>query len=98
MGEDFKPPADWGVKLAPDIKWVEKYYCDRCSTSLDNWGDMIVGYTNIVLPSLIRPTAAAFGTIIIQCPNCTKMFWLHVDKSTIEGLIFLKKFLSANTG
>ncbi len=81
-------PPEWGVEIDPSIAWGNDLQCTRCPQELVYWGKMLVGFSHVVLKSIGDQSRYrdVVGTLIIQCPNCTKRYWLHCYESTINSI------------
>ncbi len=80
--EDFKAPREWGVKLSPLVKYGGFGGCPWCNHLLDRPYNYVVGFTRTTKAESWRVGEKICGTLILQCPRCSNLSWIHAGVYT----------------
>lgn len=81
----------WGVPWRPEISRSIRWACTSCGWSIGDastgfqWMKQIVGFTNEEGPKATNAGARGIeGIIIVSCPECESLFWMHADMYTVK--------------
>lgn len=79
----------WGVPYTPAIRHSIDFCCLECDWSYSfhrhNRYNQIIGFSKNVPPTITQIRMA--GGIIIECPKCFSIFWIHLQEEMAERAV-----------